>query len=188
MSSSPRIAFPLDEISSLPTIQELVEDLVHRSRSEYSYSVRDDSESDFEDIEVCSSETASDVLPLSDGISELGLRGHDEPQVDLATTGHEMKPLLDLFYAINDQDTPANIREKLWAAWGVDALRTLKLIFFMRNKCIKRPEAFHKAAQWLMACHPKTFFASISHWSRLGCWKDLLDTLVYNRLSIVGQY
>ena len=97
------------------------------------------------------------------------------------TYSTSLQPLLDLFYAVKEKSAAALIREHLASAWNVDALKALKLVFFLRDVRDGKGcnEEFYTAAQWLLKSHPDTFkYNVVQFCPRFGYWKDLLELLV----------
>ena len=97
-----------------------------------------------------------------------------------------LSPLVDLFYAVKENTFANLIESSLRAAWQADPLKALKLVFFMRDvrngKGLK--SEFYTAAKWLQAYHPETFKANVVRFCpRFGCWKDLLELLVRDRMG-----
>ena len=97
------------------------------------------------------------------------------------TYSTSLQPLVDLFYAVKEESDSKTIREHLTSAWNVDALKALKLVFFLRDVRDGKGcnEEFYTAAQWLLESHPETFkYNVVQFCPRFGYWKDLLELLV----------
>ena len=100
-----------------------------------------------------------------------------------------LQPLVDLFYAVKDKSQAHLIRRHLEAAWNIDALKALKLVFFLRDVRDGKgcSEEFYTAAQWLLKSHPETFkYNVVQFCPRFGYWKDLLQLLVREYLGEDG--
>jgi len=91
-----------------------------------------------------------------------------------------LNPIFEFFYAVKENSAASTIQQHLQAAWQVDPLRTLKLLFFLRDVRDGKgcTEGFYVAAEWLLGNHLETFkYNVIRLGPRFGCWKDLLQLL-----------
>lgn len=76
--------------------------------------------------------------------------------------------LVDLFYELEDTATPARIAEMLEAAWKVDALATLKIIWNARSIHLGKGSrsTFYRCYGWLAENHPQTAIVNLRWLSR----------------------
>ena len=210
MSASrlPSIAFPLEYIHSLPTIQELVKNVQTHKRAKDSTThsnttVDADEVDDFILVDATDSSASGVTTPVAE-MSEMFIDPpvappRTSPFIDMLVRGEQeeaalsrtennavtystsLQPLVDLFYAVKEKSESWLINEHLISAWNVDALKALKLVFFLRDVRDGKGcnEEFYTAAQWLLKSHPETFkYNVIQFCPRFGYWKDLLELLV----------
>eukprot|EP01111_Echinosteliopsis_oligospora_P001013 TRINITY_DN112_c0_g1_i2.p1 TRINITY_DN112_c0_g1~~TRINITY_DN112_c0_g1_i2.p1 ORF type:complete len:541 (+),score=130.46 TRINITY_DN112_c0_g1_i2:101-1624(+) len=85
-------------------------------------------------------------------------------------------PRVNFFFrAVRGWDAE-QVRGHLNAAWSVDALDTLKLIFQTRDCRGGKGEKhlFKICMYWLLQCHPEVLEKNLLHVPTFGSWKDLL--------------
>lgn len=198
-----RTAFPLDFIASLPKIEDLVRHIhPNEIASDQTAVLPMDEEDNFELIKDDRSRTSSPVpdvsslsidspqpipstVPKSAFVDMLVRESQEQAVLSLTDNGAltystSLNPILDLFYAVKEKSAASQIRQHLKAAWQVDPLQALKLLFFLRDVRDGKGchEEFYVAAEWLLRNHPETFrYNVIRFCPRFGCWKDLLQLL-----------
>lgn len=193
------VAFPLGFIPLLPTVQELVKNVRPCKKT-------DDASAEADDfILVDAASRSGSVTP----VPELSAMSIDDtprksPFVDMlvqeAAVGRtensavtyktSLNALVDLFYAVKDNSASATILQHLGAAWDADPLKTLKLVFFLRDVRDGKgcSEEFYIAVSWLFKHHPETFkYNVVKFCPRFGYWKDLLQLLVRELLGEQGM-
>src|SRR5277367_6603178 len=208
-------AFPLEYIHSLPTIQELVKNVQTckklPKRDDASIDPTEETDDDFILVEASPDTDIMDTSPAAP-IAEVAEMSINEPPrkspfIDMivrdaqetsalartennaVTYSTSLQPLVDLFYAVKDKSNTHLIRQHLEAAWSIDALKALKLVFFLRDIRDGKgcSEEFYTAAQWLLKSHPETFkYNVVQFCPRFGYWKDLLQLLVREYLGEEG--
>ena len=216
-------AFPLEDIHSLPTIQELVKNVQTCKKpskqdndagvdpATSTTTATEETDDDFilveasPDIDVMDTSPATpvaevaemsiDELPRKSPFIDMIVRDAQETSAlartenNAVTYSTSLQPLVDLFYAVKDKSQAYLIRQHLEAAWNIDALKALKLVFFLRDVRDGKgcSEEFYTAAQWLLKSHPETFkYNVVQFCPRFGYWKDLLQLLVREYLGEEG--
>jgi hypothetical protein len=206
-------AYPLEYIHSLPTIQELVKNVqtCKRMKEAATDSNTIDELDDFILVDATDSSTSimtAPVAEMSDMVIDDPLTPpRTSPFIDMlvreeqensalsrtennaVTYSTSLQPLVDLFYAVKEKSDSRLIRQHLASAWNVDALKALKLVFFLRDVRDGKGcnEEFYTAARWLFEFHPETFkYNVIQFCPRFGYWKDLLELLVRECLGDEG--
>ncbi len=210
-------AFPLEYIHSLPAIQELVKNVQTWNRAKDSTAdsntpVDADEADDFILVDATDS-SASGVTPPAAEMSDMSIDTAAAPPrtslfIDMlvreeqetaalartennaVTYSTSLQPLVDLFYAVKEKSESHLIIQHLTSAWNVDALKALKLVFFLRDVRDGKGcnEEFYTAAQWLLHYHPETFkYNVVQFCPRFGYWKDLLELLVRQCLGEEGS-
>ena len=205
-------AFPLEYIHSLPTIQELVKNVQTCKKSPKEDDPTTTQETEDDDFILV--EASPDAIDTSAAtpIAQVAEMSIDEPPrkspfIDMIvrdtqesaalartennalTYSTSLQPLVDLFYAVKDKSQTHLIRRHLEAAWNIDSLKALKLVFFLRDVRDGKgcSEEFYTAAQWLLKSHPETFkYNVVQFCPRFGYWKDLLQLLVREYLGEDG--
>jgi hypothetical protein len=127
-------------------------------------------------IDMISTEAAAQATEATLGLTEKGAYSHST----------SLSSLVDLFYAVKENSLAADIEHKLQAAWHTDPLKTLKLVFFMRDIRSGKglQSEFYTTAKWLQAAHPETFKHNVVRFApRFGYWKDLLELLVRDMMG-----
>lgn len=206
-------AFPMECLYSLPSIHDLVNNIQTLPKKETADVNTEEDTDDFILVEAhvpttpmeevstltleepkTTEEVKARVSPFVDMIKDEAKQhrardalGRTENNALTYTTS--LHPLVDLFYAVKEQSDAQTIRQHLSAAWKVDPLKALKLVFFLRDIRDGKGcnEEFYVAAQWVLASHPETFkYNVVQFCPRFGYWKDLLELLVRDFLGEEG--
>ncbi|EFC39076.1 predicted protein [Naegleria gruberi] len=91
--------------------------------------------------------------------------------------------LVDFFYFTVEGISQQKIHKLLDASWREQPLKTLKVIFFIRDirNGKGENEIFYETQRWLALNHPQTFLENLKNVPTSGYWKDLQNVLLYIR-------
>ena len=89
--------------------------------------------------------------------------------------------LVDFFYFTVSGVSQRKIHQLLDESWKEEPLKTLKIIFFIRDVRKGKGEnsIFYETQRWLALNHPQTFLENLKHIPTTGYWKDLQNILLY---------